>query len=73
MLFRLVILAALTILFSSCGINKKVINEPMPEPIYGVDIAKLNKGDPAPFDGTEFSPSYLTWYLEWKCKEQGKC
>lgn len=45
----------------------------MPEPIYGVDIAKLNKGDPAPFDGTEFSPSYLTWYLEWKCKEQGKC
>lgn len=45
----------------------------MPQPVIGVDIIQVNKGDVAQFNGTEFSPYYLNQYLQWKCTDQGKC
>lgn len=52
--------------------SKKVTTLP-PAPVIGVDIVQLNEDDIAPFDGTLFSPFYLTEYLQWKCKDEGKC
>lgn len=45
----------------------------MPDPVIGVDIAEVTQGQPAPFNGTVFSPAYLNEYLQWDCKDQGKC
>ena len=37
-----------------------------PQPITGMDIQFLHKGDIVPFNGVEFSPYYLNEYLQWK-------
>lgn len=66
---RLIILCVATIITIGCA-TKKV---PMPDPIVGVDIAEVTQGQPAPFNGTVFSPQYLNEYLSWDCKDEGKC
>lgn len=46
---------------------------PVPDPIVGVDIAEVTAGQQVPFNGTIFSPRYLNEYLQWDCKDEGKC
>jgi hypothetical protein len=60
--FSLVMFLALTLSFSGCA-SKRI---PLPAPVYGVDIVAVEKGSPAPFSGTLFSPFYLDNYLQWK-------
>lgn len=69
MQYLAVMCLALTVLFSSCA-SKHL---PMPDPVVGVDIAEVVEGQPAPFNGTVFSPTYLNEYLQWDCKDEGKC
>ena len=64
MRWPLVILVVSMGLLGACAANK-VATLP-PAPVVGVDIAHLNKGDVAQFNGTEFSPFYLNEYLQWK-------
>ena len=52
------------LLLGACAANK--IATLPPAPIVGVDIAQINKGETAQFNGTEFSPAYLNEYLQWK-------
>ena len=61
MQWQAVMFLLLIVLCSSC-VAKKLA----PAPVIGVDIAHLNKGDSAQFNGTEFSPFYLNEYLQWK-------
>ena len=52
------------------------------EPIYGRDIQKIKIFgntyspiylDSEDYDGIYFSKFYLNSYLQWKCKNNGKC
>lgn len=45
----------------------------MPNPVVGVDIAQVEKGQPSPINGIVFSQYYLNQYLQWDCKDQGRC
>lgn len=49
-------------LFNGCG-SKHI---PMPEPVYGRDILRVDKNMEVPFKGTLFSDYYLDHYLQWK-------
>lgn len=64
MRLRQVMCLGLIVLFSSCAAK----HLPLPAPVIGVDIANMNKGDIAQFNGIEFSPFYLNEYLQWKSK-----
>lgn len=55
---------------------------PLPIPVYGVDIQKVNRSaagyvvvnnDSKNYDGMFFSNEYLNEYLQWKCADEGKC
>ncbi len=58
-----------TLLSSGCAAK----HAPFPEPLVGVDMANVSKGDASPFSGVLLSPAYFQNYLQWKCKEEGKC
>ncbi len=59
MLFRLAIIAGLTLLLQGC------VNRPTPPPLDGVDIYDgKNKGDIC------FTPFYLNNYLQWKSTQK---
>lgn len=62
MQYLVVMSLGLMLLYNGCA-SKHI---PMPEPVIGVDIVQLNKGDIVQFNGTEFSPFYLNEYLQWK-------
>lgn len=64
------LLMLLLIVFVSSCAAKHIL---MPMPVVGIDIVEVNKGDTVPFNGTLFSPEYLTSYLQWKCTNDGKC
>lgn len=59
----------LIVFVTSCAAKK----EPFPEPLIGIDLENVSKGDKVPFDGILMSPSYFQNYMQWKCKEEGKC
>jgi hypothetical protein len=61
MRYSAVMYLALMLLFSGCA-SKHL----PPAPVIGVDIAQVEKGADAPFNGTLFSPFYLEEYLQWK-------
>lgn len=57
---KLAILVLCTISLIGCAASNP------PSPVYGVDILAIEKGVPAPYNGTLFSDFYLDKYLEWK-------
>lgn len=65
----LVIYLGLIVLCSSCVAK----HAPFPEPIIGVDLENVSVGQTVSFNGILVSPLYFQNYMQWKCKEEGKC
>lgn len=40
--------------------------KPTANPVLGLDLVRVEKGEPAPISGTLFSDFYLERYLQWK-------
>lgn len=73
-----VMFLGLIVLLTACAAK----HLPVPAPVYGVDIDKVNRSGNSyvpvnessnSYDGMFFSNEYLNDYLQYKCADQGKC